>query len=304
MIHSTLAELTRLQSHSGSFPSLVTRGDRTWSDHNGFTTAMVARILRNIPSNPVISHICSLALDYVQRCRSSRAGGAYGFWPEDDRPTWMPDIPADVDDTAIMTVELLRHCRITIADAQATVRDALLPHRISDAERSRRPPWVNSGAFLTWIHPSPRPNVVDCCVNANAVALLAMLDSKNCPGYEAGVNTILDGIAWAGGDPWKLRTLTPFYPTVHDLSDAMEHAVACGATCLRSALHKLREVIGARDDDDDSGCCCSAYGAVVWRCQALNVVRRLHQNIARAHRAMLPTSIVETGVSPVEMGRN
>jgi hypothetical protein len=128
------------------------------------------------------------------------------------------------------------------------------------------------------VGPDPRgksaPNVVDCCVNANVAALMSQMDGRHLPGYDDAVRTVLDGLAWAGADPRRLRALTPFYPSPRSLLDAIEHALDCGADALRQGAIHLRS-LGAALTDPGAGCCSSAYGGAVWHCEALEMARAL-----------------------------
>lgn len=273
MTSGSVADLAGLQEPSGCFASEVTESGRTATDHNGFTTAMVLRTLRDVAGDPSIDRVRSRALDFVERCRSARIPYAFAFWPDDRRPAWASHVPADVDDTAVATIELLRHGRLGPRDGLRTVCHVLLANRIPECGARERPPWILPGAFLTWIGRRGLPNVVDCCVNANAAALMALVGATHLPGYEEAVQTIVHGLEWAGFHASRLRSLAPFYPSVHDLQDAMEHAVECGVTALRPDLLQLRRIAGDREVDDDTGCCCSAYGATVWRCRGIEVAR-------------------------------
>lgn len=275
MTSGPITDLVCMQDTDGCFPSEVAGPDWTHTDRNGFTTAMVLRALRDLPNESAIERVRSTALDFVERCRSRQTPWAFGFWPEHMRPAWSPRLPADIDDTAIITIELMRHGRLSRRNGLRTVCSVLIPNRIIIREGQLHPPWVMSGAFPTWIGQQDKPNIVDCCINANAAALMALVGGTHLPGYQEAVSTILNGIAWAGHDPIRHRTLTPFYPSIHELLDSVEHAVECGAKPLSSALNQLRFVIGDRGREVPPECCSSSYGATVWRCRALEEARLL-----------------------------
>jgi hypothetical protein len=285
MTLATITQLATLQEDDGSFPSEVTGPGGTFTDRNGFTTASVLRALRGLPAgDPTLDQLRSRALGFVVRCRSRTVAGAFGFWPAGMRPEWADRLPDDIDDTAIMTVELLRHGRLSQRDALRTVCTVLLRHRLVARPEELRPPWIADGAFLTWIAQPGQPNVVDCCVNANAAALMARVGATHLPGYREATRTIVDGLDWAGSDAARLRSLTPFYPSTNDLLTAVEHAVECGANALAPALERLREL---RHPDDDAcrDYCSSAYGTTIWRCQALEVAQRLHDRTVARNRS-------------------
>jgi hypothetical protein len=291
MTLDAIARLTSMQAADGSFPSEVRGPNGTREDRNGFTTALVLRALRTLPGDPELTRLRSRALGFIERCRTWTVPGGFGFWPEGAHPPWGERLTADIDDTAIMTVELLRHGRLSQQDGMRTVCKVLLRNRVVARPEDVDPPWIADGAFLTWIAQAGQPNVVDCCVNANAAALMARMGASHLPGYQEAVRTILDGLDWAGDDPTRLRSLTPFYPATNSLFEAVEHAIECGALALTPALERVPSLT-YRPDDADPGCCSSAYGATVWRCPALDLARNLRHskhgldNCDRSRRAI------------------
>ncbi|AOY59981.1 hypothetical protein B2D07_16075 [Desulfococcus multivorans] len=269
------AEIARLQDPDGCFPSEVLDREGRRPDCNGFTTALVLRQLRHLPDEVLPTRTYSAALDFLESCRSSQLEGAFGFRPETQRPAWAPRLPADLDDTAILTLELLRAGRISRRAGLRTVLTVLVPHRFSGRTGEIYPPWVMPGAFLTWVGKPGRRNVIDCCVNANAAALMARVGGAGLPGYAEAVGTITQGVAWAGGQPSRQQAVTPFYPSIHGLHEAVEHAVECGVTDLGPTLARLREL--AAGAPPARGCCCSAYGGTVWSCPALVAAQALRR---------------------------
>jgi hypothetical protein len=263
MTAAVVSELDRLQDADGCFPCTVTGPGSSWPDRNGFVTALVVRALRDVEG---AGRIRSRALGFVEQCRSADTPGAFGFWPQGERPSWAPRLPADVDDTAIMTLELLRYGRISRMDALRTVCRVLLPQR-SFGRAGIRPPWIAPGAFHTWISEADRPNPVDACVNANVVALMAALDVRHLPGYAAAVGTVVNGVAWAGRDPVRHHAITPFYPRPYALREAVEHAVECGARALQPLLARPSRRPGPPSGPQPV--CCAAYGHTYWWCPAL-----------------------------------
>lgn len=250
-------------------------------DRSGFVAAMVLRSLRHEPNSPGIAEVRRRSLDWLWTCRSSRVPGAFMFWPEDVRPPWATTVPPDVDDTVIMLGELLRHGRIDRIAALRSLCTVVLPHRVTPSETWALPDWVAAGSFFTWIVPAGSPhshgrpiNVIDCCVNANVVALMSMLDARHLPGFDAAVETVLHGLSWAGEDQSRLKSLSPFYPSLASLADALEHAVECGADALRAGLRHVRS-LAADLLEDDGALCSSAYGRSAWDARALGLARSI-----------------------------
>lgn len=275
--------LASLQRADGAFPSVIVSPDgQAVSDFNCFTAAIVLRRLRNAPPSPERDKIVGRGLDWLTACRSARPPNAFSFWPDDDRPAWATGVPADVDDTAIILCELLRHGRIGRAATLRIVCDAILPCRVKAAMLPVLPPWVAEGSFFTWIPPEssraepakPFANIVDCCVNANVAALLALLGTNSFPGHDASIQTIVGGLQWAGQDPARLSSLTPFYPSLIYLAEAVDHAVECGVTKLLEALAQLR-LLAAGAPDGAAGICRSAYSRTVWHAPAADVARAI-----------------------------
>ena len=142
----------------------------------GIVTAVPAarqRIQQDAASAIASTVICrkKACIDCLQGAECSTIPGAFGFWPEAAKPAWAPTLPPDLDDTALATVELLAAGRLCPAGAKRNIyhilaRDLYRP-RLTDINR----PWLRDGAYKTWISDdTSAPNVVDCCVNANAMA--------------------------------------------------------------------------------------------------------------------------------------
>lgn len=278
-----LRDLAAAQDRDGCFASWVEREPgRPVADRNGFVTALVVRALRNLPRGSDEPPLLRRALGWLERCRSATRPGAFCFWPEGSRPAWAAGLPADADDTAVVTTELLRHGRLDATTALRTVCRVLVPQRLDP--RAPAPPWVVPGAFLTWLG-RPAPNPVDACVNANVVALLARLDGSHLPGYAAAIDTIDRGLAWAGSDPARLSALTPFYPGPHSLAEALAHAVECGAEPLQHAAARAAALTAAGPPSVRRGEFRSAYGRSTWYAPVLDDARRLAATATHPERS-------------------
>lgn len=276
MIPARLARLAALQRPDGAFGSVMTTRAGPADDANGFTTACVLRALRGIDA-PALQPLRQRALDFLATCESPSPPGTYAFWPPSSRPAWAARVPPDADDTALVLVELLRHGRIAREAALRALCTAMLPCRVRPGECDAMPTWIVAGCFGTWIAPWARERrrpVVDACVNANVAALIAFIAATQIPGYAEACEAIARALEWAGRDRARIASLTPFYPSVASLSEALGHAVECGAAALAPAARRARDL--AREaHDEDAGCCAGAYGDVVWRCPALDEARAI-----------------------------
>ena len=282
-----LVQLQALQDPLGGFASIVTSRSGREIDCNGFVAAMVLRLLRHLSDASPWTDIRHRALDWLWSCRSTRVPGAFAFWPDQARPIWASMVPADVDDTAIMLAELLRYGRLDRPAVLRSVCKAIVPCRVGTGDVTILPPWVVPGSFVTWIMSdtcasTPRrrsTNVVDCCVNTNVIALMSQLEVQHLPGYADAVQTVLNGLQWAGDDGRRLTSLTPFYPSLQSLADAMEHAIECGADGLSEGLRRLTcvepDLLNA-----NAGSCRSAYGRTAWHAPAIDLARAIARSAA------------------------
>lgn len=251
---------SEMQTAVGRFP-----------DRNGFTTALAVRALRRRGR----ASSCSTMLDALERCRTSEGG--YGFWPSDMRPSWAPSLPADADDTAIMTMELFLAGRLSRTEARRIACLTIGKHRISRLPQLR-PPWLRTGVFSTWHRRGIAFDLIDCTAIANALALFAVLDLQEIPGVRASTALMHDAIAWAGDDELRACSLSPFYPEPLELVLALDNAIEAGATDLAEARAAAIRTHWGRNAEtrsayDDHRVCSSPYGVSVWRSPALARLR-------------------------------
>lgn len=256
----------------GALAALRDGPDGPARDSTSFFTALGLIALEGAPDAPHFSAARDRMLDFLERCAVAAPPGAFAFWPADARPDWARKVPPDADDTALCLSVLLRAGRIPRAEGVRSLARSVLCNRVRGVD-PLSPVWIAEGAFRTWLSPdASRPNVVDCAVNANVLTAIADLDMTGTPGADAAIRTICDGLAWAGGDPTRLRSLTPFYPDAREFALALERAVDAGWSELRAPLAALRRrapgVPGA-----DAVICSGAYRADGWRSPALHALR-------------------------------
>lgn len=275
-----ISMLGEIQSADGAFPSTVHWEERRHQDWNGFMTALVLRALHNLPASNALQRIRERALGFLLKCQVADPPGAFGFWPAGAQPPWISEtLPPDADDTAVYVIELARHGYL---DQPAMLRIAclaLVPYRLREVDQPG-PPWLRPGVFFTWLRRDGRANIVDCCANANVVALLAYAGLFHMPGYREACAMIEAGIQWAN-DSWaRARSLSPFYAHPIELLYAVEHAVQCGAESLAPSLSLLRNQRWAMEAGDgsvatDRPICSNAYGRVFWTSAAAQIARSI-----------------------------
>jgi hypothetical protein len=276
-ISKFVKRLKAWQSSEGAFWSVIVFRDRKEIDWNGFVTALVLRELRRSSPDPELRHLQERSLDFLEQCASNSFSGVFSFWPCASYPKWASQVPGDIDDTALMSLELFRYGRLRQQDLLRIICKILIPQRIRQ-DTELKPPWIVPGAFLTWISVnSQHSNIVDCCVNANVVALMASVGATHLPGYKEACMMIEAGLQWAGDSPLRLRSLTPFYPNLQEFYLAVKHAVECGACLLQPSLDRLFALTHNDWASTDLPICSSAYHATMWYCPAISEVRQHHK---------------------------
>jgi hypothetical protein len=238
-----VAEIVTSQTASGAFTSTMVENGDARDDENGFVTAQVLKALGPHTADPRLTPATERALDFLTSCEDPKNPGVYRFWT----------------DTSL-----------DVAALRATVLRGLFGHRVS-AHTDPPASWVRAGAFWTWLDDDFGYNVVDCTVNANVAALLAVAGLTHLPCYEAVCTMIEAGLAAAGDNEHHARLLSPYYPHPCELLFAVEAAVAGGAHDLRPSLAALCK--WARPVDDSQPVFSSAYGRVRWHVPLLHHIR-------------------------------
>ncbi|MFG1935173.1 hypothetical protein ACGFK1_31680 [Mycobacterium sp. NPDC048908] len=263
-------EIVTAQNASGAFASTMVEDGAARDDENGFVTAQVLRALGPHTADARLREAAGRALDFLAGCEDPDHPGAYRFWTDTARPAHVPVYPADADDTAVISLELARHGRLDTAALRATVLRRLFPHRVA-AGVDMPASWVRPGVFWTWLADDFGYNVVDCTVNANVAALLAVARLTHLPCYEAVGSMIETAVGAAGDNEHHVRCLSPYYPHPNELLLAVDAAVAAGAHRLRTTLEALRK--WARPPDVGEPVFCSSYGRVRWHVPLLHHIR-------------------------------
>ncbi|HEX6086227.1 MAG TPA: hypothetical protein VF266_16980 [Thermoanaerobaculia bacterium] len=269
-----IAALEEEQTAIGAIRSYVHLPAGEVPDENGFVTGLAMRELWMRGAGEEAAALRDRAGRFLLRCESPRFPGLFSFWPEYGYPSWIGDVRLyeDADDSAICALELVR-CGIRTEDALVqTARRLAFRHRVHDPVMLTAP-WHRLGVFPTWLWPGAR-NTIDCCVNANVVALLAAAHMRDAPGYAEACAMIEEATEWAGAAPERLRAIVPYYPHPSELARALEHALRCGAAELEPAARRLQSIAWLHECADDTPVCSSADGRIVWTAPALQRARR------------------------------
>lgn len=224
--------LQQAQAPSGAFTSMVHLPGGSCPDENAFVTGLVLRYLHLLGMTAMMPQTVQRAVTFLRRCESTVFPGMFGFWPRDGYPAWMGRVRlhADADDSAIVTLELVRCGVATMVSLQQLAHRVLSQHRFFSS-RLAASDWRRCEVFLTWLHYDPTPNPVDCCVNANVLALLAYGGLRDLPGYDEAC-TMLNTAIRGQTQQAAFAALCPYYPHPLELVYAVEHAVATGAVEL------------------------------------------------------------------------
>lgn len=289
---SIVHTLCQYQSPGGAFGSTVHLPFGKEPDDNCFATALVLRELAPLlgvddrQGAEGLAGACRRAAGYLMRNRYPVYPNLYSFYPHRRHPYWMDNaLYADADDTSIIALELVR-LGYKPADTLDYIADTYLQKYRATGEFARHltAPWHHEGVFLTWLTTADLVNPIDCCVNANVVALLAAAGLTKQGGYAEATGMINSAVAWAGDHPVRLREITPYYPHPLELYRAVEHAVDSGAGELapaRDTLAAIPWLFDALNSERPVPICSSVDGGTFWIADAVHTARRLkHSMIA------------------------
>lgn len=261
------------QGESGAFPAIAHPPDGPVPDENAFVTALVVDLLMNLASNPEVAHAIERGLDFLLRCERPGRPGAFSFYPPHAHPTWIGEaLPADADDTALISLAHFRAGRWQRSDLRRQVRHVLGRYRVE-----RQPagaPWFRSGVYPTWLDASRLPNPIDVCVNLNIAVLIA--ESKAGPPHGHGgiMEMVAAALDWVGDSPERAMAIMPYYPHPAELGYALERAAAAGIREAASLLERFRAQTWGRSEDPVNTPICSSLGTrVVWTSPVLKAVR-------------------------------
>lgn len=258
------------QAADGSFASTVISRQGSSIDHNACITGLVVRALGYQQLPPALHDPMERALDFLETCERSSFPGAFGFWPERTQP----GRPGDADDTAIAAVELFRHGRRSLDWLKHVALRVLMPFCVKPSGEAR-PQWIQVGAVLTWLRPSPA-NVVDALVNANVAALFALAGLRHVSAYSGAVRTVESAMQWTAGSFERARLVAPYYAHPGEFFRTLEHAVGCGAIELWPSLRLVEGRFG-RDEqpEENRPVCCAPYGKTIWTAPVLQLTRKI-----------------------------
>ncbi len=246
----------------------------TADDANACITSLIVRELLKRPGL-VNQVVIDNAINFLLQCASSSNNGCYNFYPGHSSAENLPRLPDDADDTALVTLNLLQTGQLSKHSLIRNTCVALDRHRVLTTDHFD-PPWILKGSFYTWFDKTKNVNVVDCCVNANVVALYSYAGLQHWRGYAEACDLISNAVDWAGQSAKRLAAISPFYASPHELYYAVEYAVHMGAITLTPTL-KLLDWLKTENKIFEPGraICCSAYGHVKWYCPLLQQLRAI-----------------------------
>jgi hypothetical protein len=270
------------QAKSGAFLSSVLLNGQVVPDENGFVTALIIHEISRYDDEPSVQEAIERGLEFLLRCEICKQPGHFSFYPEDAHPDWMGvRLPPDADDTSLFAPLLVRYGRRPPNFLSTVVEEVLDPHRqLYLAEWSQ--PWHRVGVFRTWLQIGFPRNVVDCCVNVNALALLKQSAIADPTGFAEIVSMIESAVEWAGNSLALARRLSPWYPHPIELVHAVERAVSVGVSELDTVLSKMQSTPWGKVPEHlaaQTPVCGSSDRQIIWTCEALQTARSLNLSL-------------------------
>ncbi|BAZ36681.1 hypothetical protein NIES4101_26010 (plasmid) [Calothrix sp. NIES-4101] len=280
-MHEAVAAIGKKLSPGGAFLSSVRLPIGEVEDRNCFVTGLVLRETATLPECPTLKELRRKASAFLLRSQYPSHPYSFAFYPLRSHPFWMQQaLYADADDTSVIALELVRAGHWPAEVLTRIIEQYLFRYRaIGDLRHHRKAVWQPEGVFLTWFSTACRENPIDCCVNTNVVALLAVAGLAAHESYTAACVMINAAAQMTVAQPSRLRAFTPYYPHPVEWFYALDHAVQVGACELLPA----REAIGSLQQVQESlfstvPLCSDAVGNIVWTAEVITLARRLrHQ---------------------------
>lgn len=257
-----ISQILASQSASGAFRSVVNHHGMAMEDENSFVTALIVYELLRL-DDPAACGAIARALNFLESCQ---APSGFHFYPPGNEPDWMGvRLPPDADDTALLARVLYETGRLNLNSVIQLAEATLEQHR-QHYNPDPIASWVHAGCYRTWLSPKQRPNPIDCCVNANVAALLALIGKQDSSGYYAACATVTSGIEWAEGIDWRLAMLTPYYPHPAELFYAIERGIDAG-------VDEFRKISAPPRWTGPFPCASSLDGKTSWTSPELGAIR-------------------------------
>lgn len=280
-----VASICARQSPGGAFLSSVHTSYGEVEDLNCFVTGLVLRELAGVPATLALAEAQRRAYAFLLRSKYPVYRYSFGFYPVQFPPFWLRTaLYPDADDTAVIGLELVRAGHWPAEALPYIAENYLRKYRATGSLRHHlTEDWHLEGVFLTWFTTAPGANPIDCCVNANVVALLAWAGLQATPGYAAACAMLNAAAAEAAAQPHRAPEFTPYYPHPAEWARALHHAVAAGAHELCPALAAVRGLPQLADPGGPgralptSPLCSDATGTIWWKADVVALARRLRQ---------------------------
>jgi hypothetical protein len=281
-VDEIVANICARQSPGGAFLSYVRLPFGDVEDRNCFVTGLVLRETGAVEGYPQLDEARRKAFAFLLRSKYPVYPYLFSFYPNQAHPFWMRNaLYADADDTCVIVPELVRADLRPAESLTYIAENYLLKYRaVGEFTRYLTEDWHREGVFLTWFTSADVGNPIDCCVNTNVVALLAMAGLTGMDGYSAACEMINEAAEHAAANPARSRRFTPYYPHPVEWYYALERAVNVGARELVPALEQLSAVALVRQDLlKVIPLCSDVSGNIVWKAEVLTFARQLRKQI-------------------------
>ena len=200
--------------------------------------------------------------------------GAYAFWPQHQHPQWMDNerINADIDDTTIITEVLYKFGRIS----KHIVKNTLVQMNAYkvDYVDSNDNAWAECNTYHTWMIANNDIGQLDCCVNTNALIVLALAEKQNTPAYHSIIRMLNNALHWSNNEYNKIRTLTPYYAHPNEWLETLIYARSCGVQQLSGLIDSIRNKWTLPPACKATPLYCRHDGQYLWTSSYLTALRR------------------------------
>ena len=201
-------------NHFGGWPSYLHDAKGSQVDWNCFATALVCHSLGSIGQHPLPApDFCRRILLMKERGTTfllsfgtPQAIGPFQFWRKQECPSLSPDL----DDTALALLACYSQGTEQSPDLVDFLRLFCAYRFVGHTKAHRVSQWARpfQGVFGVWMN-NNHSIVIDACVAANVVRLLALYEREDLPGFVESVNMLAKVLPL----DTRLADITPYYPS-------------------------------------------------------------------------------------------